>query len=263
MKVVTTKNSMISTDILNVCSAYQRNLNRSRVNKIVKHFDADAFGSLTVGKRPDGSLWVVDGFHRLEVAKKLNILKVACDIFLSSGQSHEAKIFRTKNTERASVSSKNVFKARLIEGDPQAIEISKVAEKHGLKINTSTGGYGWPWIDATSMLDRSYEKIGGDGLSRVFNVIVQSWKKESSALLGDVIGGLAILIYKHPELDDERLISKLTNQAVSVIRRSALANFELLKADRSTNVNSDAKGQGMYLSIKHIYNSGLRKGKLV
>lgn len=263
MKAEVTINRMLSVSKLNICDAYQRTINSHRVNKIVKNFDPDAFGSLTVGKRSDGSYWVVDGYHRLSAAKKRGIEKISCDVFESEGQSHEAKIFRIKNAERASISAKNLFKARLIEGDEQAKSIKEIAEKFGLKINTSTGGYGWPYLDAAKQLDKSFEKIGANGLSRVFNVIVEAWRGEDRALWGDAIGGLTILFDKHPHIDDERLIVKLTPLPVIQVQKSANAYFELVKADMTTNINSDKKGQAMYLTIKHIYNSGLRKGKLI
>jgi hypothetical protein len=45
----------LAVDVLNIADAYQRTMIGYQINRIAKRFDDDAFGSLLVGKRPDGT----------------------------------------------------------------------------------------------------------------------------------------------------------------------------------------------------------------
>jgi hypothetical protein len=60
MRLLKTENRKISVDELNISDAYQRTIVPARVNRISKNLDQDAFGSLTVGERRDGTFWVVE-----------------------------------------------------------------------------------------------------------------------------------------------------------------------------------------------------------
>ena len=52
---------MICISDLNISHTYQRTVKRTVVAKIKKQYDSAAFGTIIVGERKDGSLWVVDG----------------------------------------------------------------------------------------------------------------------------------------------------------------------------------------------------------
>jgi hypothetical protein len=166
MRLLKTENRKISVDDLNISDAYQRTIVPSRVSRIAKNLDQDAFGSLTVGQRRDGSYWVVDGMQRLTAARKLGIGMVPCDVFDSEGQEHEARVFRLKNRERTNVSSVSLFRAQLTEGDEQSMEIERVVRKAGLKLALKEEGCGWPYVRAVKALERSFQRVGPDGLSR-------------------------------------------------------------------------------------------------
>ena len=86
MRLLKTENRKIAVEELNISDAYQRTIVQARANRIAKNLDQDAFGSLTVGQRNDGSFWVVDGMQRLTAARKLGIAMVPCDVFQSEGQ---------------------------------------------------------------------------------------------------------------------------------------------------------------------------------
>jgi hypothetical protein len=62
-----------SPDELNIDDAYQRSIDtgpsRSLIQKIAKGWDWRMCLPLVVSKREDGSLWVLDGQHRLAAAK--------------------------------------------------------------------------------------------------------------------------------------------------------------------------------------------------
>jgi hypothetical protein len=256
MRLLKTENRKIGVDELNISDAYQRTIVPARVNRIAKNLDQDAFGSLTVGERQDGTYWVVDGMQRLTAARKLGIGMVPCDVFQSEGQEHEARVFRLKNKERTNVTACALFRAQLVEGDQQTVEIAKVVEAAGLTIGFESQKAGWPFVKAVVSLEKAYRKIGRDGLATALSIICEAWFGESNALRGDIISGVAQFIHKTPDFDKERLVKKLSEKPISAVIRAADATFKL-ERDRATS--SGDRSFAMCMAIECIYFKGLRR----
>lgn len=257
MKILKTENRKICVDLLNISDAYQRTIVSARVSKIARHLDQDAFGSLTVGQREDGSLWVVDGMQRLTAARKLGISMVPCDVFHSSGQEHEARVFRLKNRERTNVCAATLFRAQLTEGDPQSVDIANLVREAGLKLRfDNSGGAGWPYIKAVKALERSYQRVGRDGLLKVLGIICDAWPGEDLALHGDLIEGMGWFVKKHGGFDEARIVAKLRTKSVAGVIRAADANYRL---GRDRDSSAYGRSLATYDAIALIYNKGLRK----
>ena len=257
MRLLKTENRKINVDDLNISDAYQRTIVPARVNRIAKGLDHDAFGSLTVGERRDGTLWVVDGMQRLTAARKLGIAMVPCDVFQSDGQEHEARVFRLKNKERTNVSAGCLFNAQLTEGDAQTCDIVNVVTRAGLKIRVrDDGGSGWPYIKATRALERSYQRIGADGLLDALRILCEVWPGEEGAIQGDMIEGMSIFIKKNKEFDRSRLVEKLRVKAVTSVIRAADATFKL---ERERSSGYYGRAAATCDAITSLYSRGLRK----
>jgi hypothetical protein len=260
MRLLKTENRKISVSDLLVAEAYQRTIVASQVRRITKALDQDAFGSLTVGQRRDGTLWVVDGLQRLTAARQLGIADVPCDVFQSSGQEHEARVFRLKNKHRTNVSAVALFRAQLTEGDPQSAEIARVIRAAGLRLVLSDGGKNtWPDIKAVRSVERAYGRVGSDGLATVLRVLCEAWAGEKDALQGDMIDGLALFIKRHPAVNEQRLIDKLKTRSVAGVLRAAEATY-LLARDRDTS--QSGRAAATYDAILLVYNKGLRRERL-
>lgn len=259
MRSLKTENRKLSVDELQISDAYQRTIVPGRVSRIVKNLDQDAFGSLTVGQRSDGSCWVVDGMQRLTAARQLEISMVSCDVFESEGQQHEARVFRLKNRERTNVSPIALFRAQLTEGDEQSTAIADVVKELGLKIAIRGEKSGWPYIRAVKSLERSFDKGGRLGLRLALQILSDAWPGEDNALQGDMIYGMSLFIRKNPDCDAHRLVEKLKTKAVSGVLRAADATYRLHK-DR---MYSSDYGRAMATcdAIIEVYNRGLRTKK--
>lgn len=259
MRLLKTENRKIAVDELNISDAYQRTIVPNRVNRIAKNLDQDAFGSLTVGQRRDGSYWVVDGMQRLTAARKLGIGMVPCDVFDSEGQEHEARVFRLKNRERTNVSSVALFRAQLTEGDEQSIEIDRVIRNAGLKLALKEESSGWPYVKAVKALERSFQRVGSDGIARALSIIIDAWPGETNALQGDMIEGMCWFFKKHADFDESRLVEKLKTKSVTSVIRAADATFKL---ERDRHASSQyGRSLATCDAIAFIYSRGLRKKK--
>src|SRR5581483_5377546 len=105
---------------LQVDPTYQRSLNDPKRLRIAKDFNWAAFGVLLVARRNDGSLWVIDGQHRLMAAQSRSDIKdVPVAIFEFGGNvTDEAKDFLIANKNRRPLSGVESFKALAVSGDP-------------------------------------------------------------------------------------------------------------------------------------------------
>lgn len=260
MRLLKTDNRKIHVGLLQIANAYQRTIVPQQVRRITKALDADAFGSLTVGERGDGSLWVVDGLQRLTAARQLGIDTVPCDVFQSGGPEHEARVFRLKNKHRTNVSAICLFRAQLTEGDPQSVEIADIIRSAGLRLVISEGGKNsWPDVKAIRSVERAYGRVGADGLAQVFRIICEAWAGEKEALQGDMIDGLAMFVKKHSQFDERRLIEKLTTRSVAGVLRAADATYKL---SRDRDSSHHGRAMATYDAILLVYNKGLRRERL-
>jgi len=261
LRILKTENRKINVEELNIAESYQRTIVPTRVNRIAKDLDSDAFGSLTVGERRDKSLWVVDGFQRLTAARKLGINSVPCDVFQSEGQEHEARVFRLKNKERTGVTATSLFRAQLVERDPQSVEIEAIVRAAGLRLRCDTGPSGWPFVKAVVALEQAHRKIGPEGLAKALSVICEAWNGESDALRGDIIGGVVNFLKRNPDADVPRLVDRLAKKSVSAVLRAADATFRL-ERERAPSSSSGNKAMCTCFAIEVIYFKGVRRKRV-
>jgi hypothetical protein len=64
-----------------------------KLREIAAKFNWQAFGTLIVGQRSDGSYWIVDGMQRYRICVMLHVPIVPCTVFPSAGYQHEAQVF--------------------------------------------------------------------------------------------------------------------------------------------------------------------------
>ena len=242
----------LSVEDLNIAEAYQRTMIGHQINKIAKRYDDDAFGSLLVGRRKDGTYWVVDGLQRLSAARKIGRKKVPCRIFESEGPQHEAAVFRKVNKDRSNVNAVALFKALLAEGDEEAIAIQDAVASVGLKIRVENGkGAAWPWIKCVRSAQRCYGRGGADHLIDTLRVICDCWGGEDDALRGDIIDGMSLFLHKCDDIDRVRLVKKLRTTSVADVLRFASGVRKLI----SSSTRPAAIAQGLL----KFYNAGLRE----
>lgn len=118
---------------LRVDQTYQRSLNDSKRKRIASNFNWAALGVLLVARRPDGSLWVIDGQHRLAAAmSRSDVRDVPVVIFEFGGNiQDEAGDFLIANKERKPLTGVDSFKAQVASGDAVAIAVNDMVHSTG------------------------------------------------------------------------------------------------------------------------------------
>jgi hypothetical protein len=125
---------------LQVDSTYQRALNELKRRRIASNFNWAAFGVLIVARRTDGSLWVIDGQHRLMAAQsRSDVQQVPVIIFEFGGNvKDEATDFLIANKDRKPLTGVDSFKAMVVSGDPIALEVQGMVHGAGRIVSDSS-----------------------------------------------------------------------------------------------------------------------------
>jgi len=252
---------VLSLSSMNVSPPYQRTIVRNEVRSIVKHFDEDAVGTLTVGERADGSLWLVDGLQRYTALMELKIAAWKCAIFQSKGQAHEAKIFKITNLGRTKVSAGSIFRAALVEGEQDCIDINSLVESCGLRLDLDGVGAHWPNVKAIKAVQRVYSRYGAETLRRSLDVITSSWPENEDGLRGDTIEGIATFLAKAIPADD---CSHGVRDEVLVkqLRKRNPMDILIFANSAKKIVSSSMKHRLVADVIADTYNHRLRVGKI-
>lgn len=196
---------------------YQRAVSRERVLDIVHQFDWNLFNALWIAdRRKAGKYYVVDGRHRMHAAAILGIKEVWCEVRPTTGGDEEARIFVMLTTKRRRMNSAQQFQAKLVYGDPEAVEISKVVGKYRFAIQDpdlfgSTGSYRdkAEVIGAVGTLEVVYRDNGRKGLDRVLLTLRKAWDGVPPTLGAQMLRATARLYERYPDADPERVAKAL------------------------------------------------------
>lgn len=229
---------MIKIADLNISSAYQRTVKRSVVAKIKKSYDPSAFGTLIVGKRKDGTLWVVDGQQRMTAAKELEQTEVPCSVMASKGSHHEAEVFRVINGGRQNITRNELFKAALESGDNQSVEIVAAIERMGFVLNFQSGSHSKPnVIRQAAPMERIYDWGKIPMIEKVLRCIRAAWSEDQAATKSFVLTGVAKFFRTYPEADEKRVVKVMEGMSPNQILRHADDARQLMGGGRDLVVS--------------------------
>lgn len=194
------KCQMVSKHAIKVDHRYQRTLNDAKRLDIVANFNWVAFGAISVNRRSDGSLWAIDGQHRLGAAKsREDIDHVPCVIFeIPDSIEEEAAAFLALNTLRRALTSKEKFRAQIISGDTVALITDDLVRSAGRSMDSSAVGTS---IDCLTAL-MSIVREDADNARLVWPLIVELCQGER--IDNRLVQGIAYLERRLIDEDGER-----------------------------------------------------------
>lgn len=186
-----------------------------KVEEIYRNYNDDAVGVITVSRRTDRGLYIIDGWHRVEVIRRLtdNAGEIECHVFEGLTVAEEALMFLALNfSEKVTLLDK--FKVRLTAGDPVALAIDEMVSYYGWKISSSPAN---AHVNAVGVLERLYNlsvKIEAEPnlVQGVFLVISRAWGIERYASQAVILEGLGRLMAEHgSKLEVDRLVESLAS----------------------------------------------------
>lgn len=127
----------VGIDRLLVDESYQRSTegkhSRSIIYGMIKCWDWRLCQPLAVARRADGTLYVVDGQHRLAGASERgDVPHLPCVITTHEDAADEASTFVALNRKRQRLSQGDIFNASLAAGDEAAHKVVAIVQRAGL-----------------------------------------------------------------------------------------------------------------------------------
>lgn len=197
------KASRVPLKDIRLDSAYQRDLDSSRVNRLMRDYDPQLAGALILSARA-GLLWCVDGQHRMAAMKELGLAHANAVVFEGLTQRQEADLFIKYNRNRKTLLAWDWFKAELVAGHEEALAITTICNRAGFQIEKTASHTA---IQAVNAVRRIY-RLGDDALlTDTLDAVKRHWLGKTSALSAAVLEGLAIFYHScrpEPQYDDKR-----------------------------------------------------------
>jgi len=189
------KLAWIPTDQLLLDQSYQRDISRigeTTIKRIISDFDWLQFGALVVARMPGGYA-VIDGQHRAVAALHLMLPQVPALIgnAILTGQ---ADAFVGINKNRTRVGPIDEYRAKLVSGDRNALELQSVLDRLEIKIEGPTGNALRPrHTRAINKLQTLAAKIGHDQLAAILELMITAQPDTTNLLTATNIEATALV----------------------------------------------------------------------
>lgn len=251
-----TSRKFARVDQLVIDPEVQRELRPPKVKSIRQNLDLDAIGIITVSRRKDGTLVVLDGQHRIVALREEGHGSLQVGIHIHDGltRAQEASLFRLLNNTNRPTAFDD-FVVGVVARDPECIGIEKIVGEAGYRIHNQTVDGA---INAVSALRRVYRGSNGHGphpehLTQTLKIISAAWGHTAPAVEGQILQGLGVVVETYgDELDTAALTRKLAKYPGGA--SGLLGKARQLKDIRRTSV-----ARSVAEIVVDSYNSGRRK----
>lgn len=233
--------------------------NPKKVENIVANFNPAALGIISVSERDDGSLVIVDGWHRWEAYRRIsdNAGQLRCDVYSGLTLSEEAELFLLlNNTNHPKAMDK--FKVRVFGGEPFANEVNNWAKTYGWSVDAVVGdGH----VNAVAVLEKVH-RLSLDSeadpalLQMVFVTIRDAWGHDRYGAQAPVLAGLGALFAEHG--------SKINLDRLVQVLRTWKGGPEglITNARTQASILRMKTGYALAFLVTRAYNEGLRTNAL-
>jgi hypothetical protein len=183
--------------------SYQRGIVAS-YRQIRNHFDQRLYDVLTVSRRADYRLWIIDGLQRYTARMDLEgtATLVFCRVLEGLDIAGEVELFEKLNRNRTRVSAFAILDAQREAGESHAMALFAVVEAAGLKLGAQHGA---GVVGSPSNLQEYQNWDGGLIIIKdALDAAVAAWGKNAGAFHATVVGGLAFF-YRWARAQDIRV----------------------------------------------------------
>ncbi|WP_260928186.1 DUF6551 family protein [Novosphingobium sp. 9] len=202
---------------LNLDDSYQRSTDNGAsmalIKRIANGWDWRMCLPLVVSKRDDGSLWVIDGQHRLAAAKlRGDIPFLPCCVGVYGSVADEAAMFVAMNRARKPMNRLDDFHAALAASDADALEIQQLVTDAGLTVARNTAVAAWSAGDIafTASIATTLRKHGAIIVSAALTNLAEAFPQQKMIHSGSIFLGLVKVLASPPAaFDPDRLLQAL------------------------------------------------------
>lgn len=192
--------------------------------------------------------------------------EVICELLRGKKREELHEMFRQVNDART-INHAEKFLHRIGQKEPKALEIVALLEREGFNVSTSAGGTSGAQIHSTAVLewiwdggDKALQKRRGKGPHRgALTLALAAYRHLAGdrhfTQQGALLKGLGAFFLRYPEVDSDRLLTKLQERYASVPK--LLAATKQTKDDFRISRNYEAFG----FIARNAYNGSRRQSK--
>ena len=201
---------------------YQRELDKARVERIVREFDGDTFNEPKVSYR-DGTYWCFDGQHSTAAWRMINNgldVPLWCKVYRGMSWLDEANAFVKQNGLAKDPTTLQKLRTCYNSNRPDVKEMVEGAELAGFKV-TFTKNKNGRNISAVGALFKAYQKLGYSRYLDMLTAIAEAWQYDPDSTLQQIISGMTEFYYLYAgRFKREDLVAKLRRESpLAIIRR--------------------------------------------
>ena len=223
----------------------------ARVKQLTRNFDLDKMGIITVSRRANDDVVVLDGQTRVAALIELRLgdWLVRCEEYTNLTIEEEANLFRLLNNTRRP-SPYDDFRVGITADDPEGLSIMVIVTKHGLKLASCSGDGNVACISALRDCYRS------GGLDWALETATLAWGLKADAVSASMVRALSIIWETYGnEVDQPALIAKLAKHMGGAA--GLLGNARATRMIRSASI-----ARLCAAAIITVYNRKRRNGAL-
>lgn len=256
-------------DVRNIqIDQYQRSVRPMHLRRMVRRIREEGWnqlvaGAVTLSRRTDGSVFVIDGQHRIKA-----ILEVAGDapyvqqaiVWYGLSREQESEMFDRQQAadSRLAIVPADIHQARLYQdrgGDPgsQSWRIEEMLQQHGFYIADEFKQPGLTRLSAVKAAYEIEERYGIDIADATFELITQAWGNKHSPD-APIITGTATFVAMFPDARFSVVAKTISKQPMDVWRDEVFRGGDYLRIKgRQTQVT---------WGLHREYNRAVRVNKL-
>ena len=234
---------------------YQRNLSIKHVQRTAAHFDVNQINPVKVSRRNDKN-YVFNGQHTIEIVSLVSgnpDTPVWCMVYENLDYVEEADIFANQLKFTKPLSPYEIFVANIEACNDKQLIINDLVNSYDLIIEGKPGPGN---ICAVSTLEKIYDHYGYHILNKTIGLIAATWEGEAKSFSGNMLLGIARLIYAFgTELKEDYFKEKLSQTSIREISRTAKDRRagSLGYSEAILNIYNSRRGGHNMLAIEKLY----------
>jgi len=225
---------------LNLGPAYQRDISMARVRKIVREYNPVLFDPVVISWREDGTMWVLDGGHRVTAAQIMKFEEVEARMLEGLTPQQEAEHYVRLNTSRKNLTASDKFKGNVEAQNKTAVAVKSAMDNVGYHPRCVGG--------LVNMVTRGVDPSALEAGLRMFAPVREVYGSKTVAM----IGGLSYLAsVNHGVLKEDRMIKLLADRSPKV----------LLQVTGLGEMGTGNRAQKISEVLRDLYNVKIRNPK--
>lgn len=206
-------NDLVAIDQLKVCLKYQRKMRlKKTINKLTSEggFNKEAAGHIDVAVRPDGTMYVWDGFRRSFMAGLVGLEYIPASIYKhpknrteKDCEKYEAKMFKTRNADTEKMKAEEIFRSKIIYGDVEAKNFLDFLIECKLDVENTNPDTNAKELSGMVVVQEKWnsKNFSRENLILSSHIIQKVWKT-APTVSGYLMVGLAHFLDANEEIDE-------------------------------------------------------------